>query len=122
MEVIGLVQECVGADAVEKGPCPGCATMHTVRILNRRTHIGLNTLNTGLFMTLAALSLCSNNGCIGLRANGTTRSLHNFILGLSLSLGLSGFYRDRLFHNKSCYRSFSLETLLNRSRIRHSTG
>lgn len=82
MGEIGLVEEGGRTDGVEEGPGPGSATMHTVRIFDRRTHIGLHTLDTGLLVALAAFCLLSHNRCIRLRANGTGGDFNDLVLGL----------------------------------------
>ena len=115
MGEIGLVEEGGRTDGVEKGPGPGSATMHTMGIFNRRTHIGLHTLDTGLLVTLAAFRLFSHNRCIRLRANGTGGNFDDLVLGLPF--GRLWLWNRRLwnrnhhffplqneFSRHSCYR------------------
>jgi len=85
MSEIGLVEEGGRTDGVEEGPGPGSATMHTVGIFDRRTHIGLHALDTGLLVTLAAFRLLSHHCCIRLSANGTGGDFDDLVLGLSFS-------------------------------------
>ena len=76
--------------------------MHTMGIFNRRTHIGLHALDTGLLVALAAFCLLSHNGRVGLRTNGTGGNFNDLILGLSfcrlqLCLWFHGWLWDRGF-------------------------
>jgi len=75
MKVIGFIEKCIGADAVQEGPCPGGATMHTVGILDGGTHIGFDALDTGLLVALTALGFFAHNGRIGFRTDRTTGDL-----------------------------------------------